>query len=76
MRQGSFITAINPPLVASLLSPMFVQDNGWIKFPLKSNGNMSSIMRDFSVIHKEKSKKKKKKCSASSIGANQDLFNA
>lgn len=55
MKQGCFITAINPALVASLLSPMFVQDYEWIEFPLKSDGSMSSIIRDF-VILREKSK--------------------
>lgn len=72
IKQGCFITAINPPLVASLLSPLFVQDYEWIEFPLKSDGSMSSIIF---VIHREKSKSIKI-CCASSIGANQDLFNA
>lgn len=74
MKQGCFITVINLPLVASLLSPMFVQDYEWIEFRLKSDGSMSSIIRDF-VIHRENSKSIKI-CCASSIGANQDLFNA
>lgn len=74
MKQRCFITAINLPLIASLLSPTFVQDYEWIEFPLKSDGSMSSIIRDF-VIRREKSKSIKI-CCVSSIGANQDLFDA
>lgn len=74
MKQGCFITTINPPLVASQLSPMFVRECEWIEFSLKSDGSISSIIRDVG-IHREKSKSIKI-CCVSFIGAHQDLFNA